>query len=263
MSWLETIIAVIVLVGGGLYLLLAVAIIVTALIERRPVSFLVPAEPNDPEWKSVGAVPLNHEAHESPALDAKSSMQPGKTSYAESQIRAASVLHFTPPRLFKHGKGGIYKTQCTLMVSQSREILAVVRWGTTASIRNHVTMLFSALEDGRYIRTSDRSTGDRVPELIDDILMMDADFDQLFHRQEERLRASGQNVRQLDSEGPLTEYHAILEHRARFLVAKGEAYWVDREQTEFRSTLIGAWRFYAQTLSTSHVDRTLVGTKSR
>jgi hypothetical protein len=263
MSWLETIIVVIVLIGGGLYLILAVAIIVTALIERRPVNFLAPAELSDPEWQRLGEVAANPGAHESPAFDSNPYSQPGKISYAEGQIRAASRLGFSRPRLFKHVKGGIYKTQWVLMVSPSRQILAVVRFGTTASIRNEATMLCSALEDGRYIRTSDRPTGDRVPELIDDILLMDADFDQLCHRQEERLHASGQNIRKLSSEDPLTECHAILEHRARFLVAKGDAYWVNSEQTEFRSSLIGALNLYAQTLSTSHVDRSLVGTKTR
>jgi hypothetical protein len=263
MSWIETIIAVIVLLGGGLYLLLALAIIVTALIERRSVNFLVPAELNDPEWQSFGEIAVNHGAHELAAVDSKPFAPPGMASYAESQIRSASRLGFTAPRLFKHSKGGIYKTRCVLMVSPSRQILAIVRWGTTASIGNHVTMLFSAFEDGGYIRTSDRSTGGRVPELIDDVLMMDADFDDLFHRQEERLRASGQNIRQLSAEGPLAEYHAILECQARFLVAKGDAYWVNPEQTEYRSTPSGALKLYTQTLSTSHVDRTLVGTKSR
>ena len=95
MSWLETIIVVVVVIGGGLYLVLAVAIIVTALVERRLVNFLVPAGSEHPELQSLAAVAVNQGAHESPAFDSKPYIQPGKTSYAESQIRPASLLGYS------------------------------------------------------------------------------------------------------------------------------------------------------------------------
>ena len=147
------------------------------------------------------------------------------------------------------------------MVSRSGQTLAVIRWGTTAAIRNEVTLLYSDLEDGRYLLTSDRPAGTRTPGFYDDAVLWLADFDQLVGRHEERLRAPDQTtIGQFASETPLEAYMDILERRARFLVAAGEAYWVDREQSAYRSTLKGAIKTYALTFSTKHVDRSLAAT---
>jgi hypothetical protein len=153
--------------------------------------------------------------------------------------------------------GGIYQTYSVLTVSPSGHVLAVVHWGRTASIRNEKTVLYSQLEDGRYLITSDRPTGARTPGLYDDLVFLGADFEKLLTRHESRLRSSGQRIRHLSPENPLAELEAILEHRARFLVERGDAYWVDPEHTAFRSTLKGALKAYAQTLSLRHVDRSL------
>ena len=260
MSWLEIIIVVAVLTAGGLYLMLVLSIILTALIERRLVKSLVPAEPDDPEWRLLraavpGARPSGH-----PAAESNPYTGPGTSSYAELQIHAASELGFAAPHLFKPVKGGIYQTHNAMTVSHSGQILAVIRWGTTASIRNEATVLYSALENGQYLVTSDRPTGARTPGLHDDQVYLGADFGELVRRHEERLRASGQIPRPLDRENPLAEHEAIIENRARFLISKGEAYWVDPEQTAFRSTFKGALNYYTRTLSLKHVDRSLSST---
>jgi hypothetical protein len=259
MGWLETIIVGIVLLAAGLYLLLGLAIVVTALVERQPVKFLTKAEPDDPQWQQLGSIGSDRGRSENPEPDSNHYAAAGTSAYPEPQIRAAVRLGFTAPRLFKHSKGGMYKTYGVLMVSPSRQILAVFRWGTTGGIRNVATVLYSALENGRYVVTSDRPAGARTPGLYDEILYMDADFEQLVRRHEERLRASGLNINPLSPESPLAEFEAIRAARARFLVASGDAYWVDAEQTAFRATLKGALKTYARTFSTKHVDRSLIG----
>jgi hypothetical protein len=159
--------------------------------------------------------------------------------------------------LYKHAKGGIYKTHNVLTLSPTRQTLAVVVWGTTGSIRNEVTSLYSALDDGRYLITSDRSIGSRTPGLYDDQVYFGATFEQLIRRHEERLHVSGNKIKRLSEEKPLEEYEAILRRRAQLLVERGEAYWADPEQTTFRSTLKGALQTYLLTLSTKHVDQSL------
>jgi hypothetical protein len=263
MGWLATIALAIVLLALGLYALLGVAIIVTALVERRPVKSLAPAEPSDPEWQRLGAIDVGRGSSGLSESESNPYTAPGASPYVESQIGAAARLGFTAPRLFKYVKGGIYKTRSVLTISPSQQILAVIRWGSTASIRNEATVLFSALEDGRYLVTSDRPSGSRTPGLYDDLVFLKADWDQLVRRHEERVRACRQNIRRLSPENPLAEYEAILERRARFLVEHGDAYWVDQEQTEYRSTLKGALKFYAQSFSTKHVDRSLIAAESR
>jgi hypothetical protein len=242
-----------------MYLLLGVAIVVTALVERQPVKFLTPAEADDPQWQRLGSIGSDPGRSENPGSGSNPYTAAGTSSYPEPQIRSAVQLGFTAPRLFKHAKGGIYQTYGVLMVSPSRQILAVFKWGTTAGIRNAATVLYSALEDGRFVVTSDRPAGPRTPGLYDEILYLDADFEQLVRRHEERLRASGLNINPLSPESPLAEFEAIRAARARFLVASGNAYWVDAEQTAFRATLKGALKTYARTFSTKHVDRSLIG----
>jgi hypothetical protein len=257
MNWLMTIAVASVGLAGGLYLLLGLAIIVTALVERRPVKFLAVAPWDDPVWKSLRASEPETGSPGADAAESVPTVAPGISAYAETRVHSAGRLGFTAPLLFKHVKGGIYKTQSVLMVSKSRQTLAVVRWGTTASIRNELTMLFSALKDGRYIVTSDRPTGSRTLGFYDDLVFLGADFEQLVRRHEERLRASGQTINRLSGEDPLAEYDQIQELRARFLVASGDAYWVDPQETEYRSTFKGALKMFAQTFSTHHVDRSL------
>jgi hypothetical protein len=257
MGWLETIVLGVVLLAAGLYLLLAAAIVVTAMVERRPLKYLAPAELDDPEWQKLGSIASGRGAPGFAISDSNPYTAPGSSSFAESQISAAARLGFSASGLFKHSGGGIYKTYDVLMVSPSRAILAVVRWGTTGAIRNEACVLYSALEDGRYVVTSSRILGARAPGFYDDLVLLGADFDQLVGRHEQRLRASNQNARQFSPENPLAQYEAILENRARFLIAKGDAYWIDPDQTAFRSTLKGAIKMYALTLSTKHIDRSL------
>jgi hypothetical protein len=257
MAWIITIGLATALVAAGFYLLLGVAIIVTALVERRPLRFLDPAEPGDPEWRRLDGA-MESVVGSSPLPNSNPYATPRTTPYMERQIQGASTLGFSKPLLLRYFKGKIYRTYNVLMVSPSRETLAVVRWGTTASIRNEVTSLYSALNDGRYLVTSDRPTGSRAPGLYDDHVFLRAAFAQLVDRHEARLRAAGDNIRHFTAENPLDEYEAILDRRALFLVEAGDAYWLDSERTAFRSTLKGALKLYLQTFSTKHVDQSLV-----
>lgn len=233
MSWLETIIVGVVLLGAGLYLLLGVAIIVTSLVERQSVKYLAPADLDDPEWRKVGLIGSDHGPPGFPEADSSPSATAGSTAYPEPQFRAASRLGFAAPQLFKHAKGGIYKTYNVLSVSPSQEILAVFRWGKTASIRNEATVLYSGLGDSRYLITSDRPSGARTPGFYDDMVCPDATFDELVIRHEERLRDACREGMRFSREDPLADFEVILAERARFLVANGNAYWVDPGKTEF------------------------------
>jgi hypothetical protein len=257
MGWIEIIIVAIVALAVGLYALLGVAIIVTALVERRPIRPLVPAPADDPEWHKLGAVGPGMMPLQSREPDANPYAAPGPVSYAEAQIRAAAELAFAAPQLFKHAKGGIYQTHVALTVSATGQILAVIRWGTTASIRNEVTLLYSTLEDGGYLVTSDRPTGARTPGFYDDQVYLGATLAQLVRRHEERMRASRKEFKTLSGENLLEQYEEIMARRAQFLIERGEAKWADAGQTAFRSTLKGALKTYARTFSTKHVDQSL------
>lgn len=257
MGWITAIGLTIVLLAVGLYALLGVAIIITALVERRGVKPLIEAEPDDPEWQKLGAVRPGAQSSSVSAADSNPYAAPGSATYAETQLRAAAELGFSATCLYRHAKGGIYKTHNTLALSADRQILALVRWGTTASIRNEASVLYSALDDGRYLVTSDRPIGSRTPGFYDEHVFLGASFAQLLRRHQERLRQSSSPVRPLSLENPRAEYEEILTRRARHLVECGEAVWLDAAQTEFRSTFKGAIRTYALTFSTGYIDRSL------
>jgi hypothetical protein len=240
----------------GLWLALQLAIVTTALIERRPVKFLTPADPADPEWGKLGMSATRAGSSAPPAPAVNPYAVPGSAPYAERQVRAAAELRFSPPRLFKHIKGGTYKTYSALMVSPTEQTLAVVRWGTLAKMRVDATLLYSALDDGTYLITSDRITGMRSPGIFNDLVYLDADFSQLVERHEERMLASGRKVKILAGSDPLAELEAIHADRARFLIEHGNAYWADPEETAFRSTFKGALSI-ATAASPKHVDQSL------
>ncbi|HXY34774.1 MAG TPA: hypothetical protein VEI07_11140 [Planctomycetaceae bacterium] len=256
MGWLEIIGLGIAVVLVGFYVLTGVAIVVTALVERRPVRHLTPAEPDDPIWQTLGALGSGTGSPRPVSSEMNADATPQKSTYAETRALEALRLGFSAPRLFKHAKGGIYRTCCLLTVSASQQILAVIRWGTTGSIRDRVTMLYSVLDDGRYLVTSDRVTGSRVPGLSDDLVLPGAAFEQLFERHEARLQDCGENLRMFDPSNPLAGYETLQGQKASFLIARGDAYWLDPRETEYRFTLRGALQLYGQVFSTSHVDRT-------
>jgi hypothetical protein len=257
MGWFETILLVIVALTAGFFLLLYVAIFVAALLERRPIKPLTLAEPNDPEWRRLGAVaPALCPSNVSPA-EANPWDAPRMLNYADTQIRALERLGFSAPKLYKHATGGIYQTRNLLAVDPSRLFLANIRWGTTGSIRNEATVLYSGLDDGCYVVTSDRPFGARTPRFYDILVYLRADFDQLVGRHEQRFLATGRPVQRLSAENPLAEYETILERRARFLIGHGEEYWVDSEQTAVRSTLKGALKVCARSFGRKDVDQSL------
>ena len=160
------------LVGAvGLYLLLGVAIFVTHLVEKRPLKFLVPAPADDPEWSRL---PSHARTHRVPSLPVSDNpyAAPGAANYAEAQNAAAESLGFVPSGLFAHAKGGTYRTHAVIWVSPTRETLAYVGWGTIASLNADKTILYSALDDGRFLVTSAKPTGAETPGLYENVVVM-------------------------------------------------------------------------------------------
>ena len=256
MGWLETIVLGVVLLAAGLYLLLAVAIVVTAMVERRPLKYLVPAGQDDPEWQKLGSIASGRGAPGFAISDSNPYTAPGSSSFAESQISAAARLGFAASGLFKHSGGGIYKTYDVLMVSPSRAILAVVRWGTTGAIRNEACVLYSVLEDGRYLVTSARPTGARAPGFT----TMSCSWVRLRPaRRPPRAAATGLQPKcqailagessraiRIDPREPST----VLDRKRRRVLDRSRA---DRVPLNPQ----GALKMYALTFSTKHVDRSL------
>jgi hypothetical protein len=244
MNWVATVSLVVLATCVGLYLFLSVTIFVTHLVETRPIRSLTPAPADDPEWSKLpshapapAAAPDRFNPYEPPA-------PPG---YAETMNRSAAGLGFTGHGLYAHAKGGTYKTHAAFWVSPSRATLCRVGWGTIAALNASRTILYTALDDGRYLVTSDKPTGAETPGLYEDMVVLGADFEHLARRHEERLRDSGRRAVPFEAEEALTDYEANMERRARFLVENGDAYFVDPSQSAIRSTIKGALKAFART----------------
>ena len=266
MGWSEKLVIALVVAAAGFYAVMGIAIVVTALIERRPLKFLVPADPDDPLSRRLDVIISGAGASTSDGRDFNPYASSATHPYWETQVMTASRLGFSISRLFKNSQGGIYQNNAVLMVSPSRQILAVVRFGTTAKLRNEGTALYSALADGRYLVTWDRPSGGRTPGLYDGYMFYRADFAECVARHEERLNAAGNPPGHFSAETPLADYEAILARRASFLIENGQAYWVDPEHTAFRSTVKGALAMWLMTFDTKHIDRGAVaahGMKNR
>jgi hypothetical protein len=255
LDWVGIIVAGMVFAVLGVWLVLGVAIVSVALVERRPIKLFVPVESDDPEWQSLDAIKRDRGSSNLIAPEPDEPVAGITPRYAETQIRAAIRLGFRSPRLFKMAKGGMYRTYTVLAVSDSCKILAAIRWGSTASIRDRITLLYSFFEDGRYLVTSDRISGTRVRGFSFDLVLQRASFEQLLERHEGRLCDCLDQIRDLAPENPLAEFEALLQAKARFLIQKGDAYWTDPAETEYRSTLRGAFKMYVQTFSAPEVDR--------
>jgi hypothetical protein len=247
---------ILILLGVGLYLLLGVAIIVTALVERRPLKFLLPLEDGDPELQRLLAIANN--AFSRDRLDfADDSLEDLIAPYPDSRVRAATLLGFSAPQVFKHAKGGTYNTKTALMLSPTQETLAVIRWGTIASLRTNATLLYSLFEDGRILLTSDRPVGSRIPDIQDDLVYNSANFNQLYRRHQLRLEESSKKLVLMQRDDLLVGLNQILDRKVHYLFEHREARWADEDKSSYKSTLKGAIKIYAQTFSTKHVDQSL------
>ncbi len=244
------------ILGAGFYALLGIAIIVTALVERRPLKYLTPLDENDPENQRLQAI-AKTAVSRNRADFADDSLEDLIAPYPDSRVRAATLLGFSTPQVFKHVKGGTYKTQTVLMLSPTLETLAVIRWGTIASLRTNATLLYSLFEDGTILLTSDRPIGSRIPGLQNDLVYQSANFDQLFRRHQLRLEESNKKILLLSQKDLLIALDRVLDRKVQYLFEHGEARWADKDQSSYKSTVKGAIKIYAQTFSTKHVDQSL------
>jgi hypothetical protein len=191
MPWVSTGVVVVVVAAVGLYLLLGVTIFVTHLIEKRPFRFLTPAPDDDPGWSKI--------PDRAPKLEATPEafnpyQSPGSAEYTETSNAAAARLGIAFHGLHVPVKGRIYQTRTALWVSPTRQILAVVGWGKSAAITEEKTILYTALDDGRFLVTSDKPTGAETPGLYENLYVLGADFDSLVRRHEARIYQSGRGV---------------------------------------------------------------------
>jgi hypothetical protein len=115
--------------------------------------------------------------------------------------------------------------------------------------------LYSRLDDGSYLVTSDKPTGAEAPGYYDNEIVMGADFDRLLARHEARLEETGRVTIPFRGDDALANYEAIIAGRLESLVGSGEAYYIDPERTTIRSTLKGALLNYLRTLTPKKVTR--------
>lgn len=209
-----------IVIVGGLFAFFFVAIVLSALLEKRLIASFVRV--NEAEL-------------------------PESSSYEEKMSQAARELGFKPFGPYAHAKGGTYKMYCRIWVSPDRQVLAVVGWGTIARLPSNRTRLLSLLEDGRYLVTSDQFDECDLSGLSVQGILLKADFPALVEKQRQRIAESGLRAVPFTSADPLRDYEVHTARRAEALEERGLAYFLDPARTVWRYNVRGALAMYRQT----------------
>jgi hypothetical protein len=251
MGWFE----IALLVAVGLYvalrLVLGVLIVVTHLVEKRSICSLVPMDADD----SPGSRPDGASSTASPGFNPYEAPGASTPGYVEARCLRAEELGFVCHGRFKHFKGGIYQARYALWESPTRDILAVVIWGTTVKINLDKTILYTPIDGGRFLVTSDKITGVQAPWIFEDELFLGADFDRLVEEHCRRLREAGGPARPFSGPDGLADYRAIRTRLIQSFVDRGEAYYLGPDRDVVRSTLKGAFLAFFRTFKTPKYQR--------
>ncbi len=216
--------------------LLAALIVVTHLIEKRPICSLVPIDRDD---APDGSRHPDGEAG-APAFNPYEAPRSTISDYAQARNLRFAELGFAPGGPYKQGKGGIYQGRYVLWQSPGRDVLASVAWGTVGGMPVDKTILYTSLDDGRYLVTSDKPTGVLAPWVFDDEIAFGTDLDGLVDRHRRRLEHSPWRALRSPGADPLDEYRAMRTRLAEASIEAGEAYYLDPGRTAIRSNLKGA-----------------------
>lgn len=179
------------------------------------------------------------------AIPAAGTEQP-LTDYGRRTNAAAQQLAYVHRGIFHDARGGIYKTRSDFWTSPDNVVLALVSCGTIAKLPNGRVSLYSQLDGGRYLQTTDMTGENDLSGLTDLQIWPQLSFAKLVERHFARLQHLGCSPAPF-SDSPMREVLTIRLRRTEKLVAQGDARFVDDDQTVWKFTLKGV-RFYFVTV---------------
>lgn len=169
------------------------------------------------------------------------------TIYSQQANAIAAQLGFQHYGTFHHGQGGIYRVRYDFWISPDRLIILDVGGGKVAGMSADAVWFTTPLSDGRYLVTTDFQGEADLSGLQE--LEIQRDSGVVFIADRHRYRVKSSPVPAIPfSDEPLGDYLQMKKRQVDIMVQRGDARYLDAEQTTWKHTLRGALRFYFVTI---------------
>ena len=141
-------------------------------------------------------------------------------------------------------KGRAYQIKYEFWVSPDRTILTLVGGGAIIGIPMQSIWLYSRLADGHYLLTVSNQNGSELDPtgITKEVLVATTNLTEVLRRHQNRLAKSKSKVLHYSSD-PLKDHLEYRFRRYSSLVAKGNAKFLDDEETAWSYTIWGAVLF--------------------
>lgn len=142
----------------------------------------------------------------------------------------------------RHSKGGTYRVFGRGWISPDEKIAVIVGWGTMLRLTTKGTMLFSHLENGRWLISSDEFVVRQLSDVTEYKTLNKADWGELYDFHRQRLDNESSHAVDLPRERVFESYSAMARDKVAHWVENGWAVYIDPAKTQYRNTIKAAWR---------------------
>ena len=160
---------------------------------------------------------------------------------AERANDVAHDLHYRYCGVYHDGKP-LCRVRYDFWISRDDSILALVSSGTVAKIPVNSVSMRSRTGDGQVLFTTNHTGIQDISGIEDQQTWPDLKFKELAKKHRRRLKDV--EVEPFPAKHPEEVYFEILRHKAKALVARGYARYVDVDNSVWRYTLKGALVYY-------------------
>jgi len=149
--------------------------------------------------------------------------------------------HWEHAAICHDGKGKLYRVRYDMWVSPDFTSLAIIGGGTVARIPVFGIWIYSTLAGGRVLCTTNERGEQDISGVEEQQTWPGATLTELLRIHEGRMTSPADKLTAKDA---LSRYFEIRWMKARALVAKRDAYFLEGEPVAWRYTLKGAVNFY-------------------
>ncbi len=167
---------------------------------------------------------------------------PGLPDYVRQRGEEIMQHGFRNREILAHAKKPMIQILATVWFSPDRIILVLTGSGTVLKIPTQQTWLYTPLEDGRWLVTTDRNDEGDPTGMYRVRRRLNAPFPELLALHEKRMTRDRQQVRSFAEDSASDALLNLYAERAVMLVEQRRARWLDSEHRYWRYTWRGALR---------------------
>jgi hypothetical protein len=161
-------------------------------------------------------------------------------SYIEAMNRTAGELDFVWDGYFVRTTEGVLRTVWSVFRTPDKSILIVIGQATVGALRQKLTMVFSKLNDGKYLITTDDFGEPDISGRTERQVRLNAELSELIECHRERLEAAGGGADMFAADPVIKELERLNLEQAEALENRGYAGFLDADRTIWRYSLKGA-----------------------